>query len=436
MARGPYSLIQELLKIKIMKKLLSLFALLSFSLGSINAQMATVEVLDSANPVGGVTVFFYDSPTAWNNNTFPISSLSKDFTTFESTDANGEARFFIGNLANLDTFYYATKDCNGQIAWGAATPASINPGSNLQLPISCPPSACEAMVTVDTISGFLYIQGIAYRDSAYTTIPNNRVLHTYLINNRFYRSRLNVDPNYDTIMEPLRNISGNTITACYSRVDSLCAFTCDSIVLSSGGGGNPISCQANWFVDSVNSGRFQGQIILGENSTTSAGRIINWSWDFGDGTVINSRYPSHTYATTFGVYNVCLSVTAVAGNDTCVSTYCDSVGFDANGNLVFKNGANMTINVVDPATFSTTEFDLNSEFTLYPNPAKGPATLEWSEAVNVEELRVLSLNGQLMQHRSVSEAKRSLSIEALRPGMYLLEIRSSEGPLSLRLIVE
>lgn len=57
----------------------------------------------------------------------------------------------------------------------------------------------------------------------------------------------------------------------------------------------------------------------------SSMNATTWSWDFGDGSPINtSQNPMHTYSSP-GNYQVCLSV---SGDSTCnVNMYCDSVSF-------------------------------------------------------------------------------------------------------------
>ena len=45
-----------------------------------------------------------------------------------------------------------------------------------------------------------------------------------------------------------------------------------------------------------------------DTSTDSDGSVTSWSWNFGDGTVLSTRNPSHTYAAS-GTYSVTLTVT-------------------------------------------------------------------------------------------------------------------------------
>jgi len=420
-----------------MKKLLSLLAALALSASGLLAQNTlTVNVSDGSGPLEGVRVFFYNSPAAFGNS---FQTLSQNFSSLAYTNAQGDATYFIsGNIGQNDTIYWATNDCNGTMQWGAGTPASLAFSSfNVNLPVSCPPSRCDALVRTDTMAGLLIVQAFAMRDSAVGGVPGNRVLHSYIVDGQFYFKPSRGNSNYDSLMLPLSTFNTSAISVCYSRVDSVCPFICDSVVVgqSSGGGGNPnpITCNASFFPDSINSVLFQGQIVLGENSTTSRGTIIDYFWDFGDGTSINAQYPTHTYNSPTGVYNVCLTITAVDGVDTCVSTYCDSIGFDANGNPVFKGGSGFTINVVDPATFSAEEFTA-ADFSLYPNPAKDYATLSWEAGTKVKKIEVLTLNGQLV--RSIQADAQEIRINKLAPGAYIIRVQTPQNSVPLKLLVD
>ena len=53
----------------------------------------------------------------------------------------------------------------------------------------------------------------------------------------------------------------------------------------------------------------------------SRGNIVQWHWDFGDGSQSNEQFPVHRYERD-GVYTVCLDIQSA---DSCKSTYCDSV---------------------------------------------------------------------------------------------------------------
>lgn len=233
--------------------------------------------------------------------------------------------------------------------------------------------------------------------------------------------------------------SAGTYLACLNIVavlgaDTCSSFYCDTIVVGTGGGGNQHACMAGYMVDTLNSGLFQNQLIIWESSSSN-GTIIGYNWDFGDGTTINTQYPSHTYAVT-GVYPVCLTITSIQstaiGVDTCVSTFCDSIGFDANGNLVYKTG--FTINVIDPSTVGIDELLFNESLVMYPNPAKEKVNLSWDANLDVNSISVFSISGQQVQEVPVNGA--SAEIAGLPSGAYLVRVQSAQASKTLRLIIE
>jgi len=69
-----------------------------------------------------------------------------------------------------------------------------------------------------------------------------------------------------------------------------------------------------------------------------AEQIDSWQWDFGDGNNSSEQNPVHTYNAP-GTYNVCLSVHADLGEDTCVSTYCMDVEVQG-GSQTYNLGGN------------------------------------------------------------------------------------------------
>jgi len=223
-----------------------------------------------------------------------------------------------------------------------------------------------------------------------------------------------------------------TITAVLGS-DTCTGTYCDTLRI--GPGGTPLhNCQAGFGVDSLRSGLNQNQIAVWEGAGSN-GTIQSYTWDFGDGTVINRRYPTHTYASS-GVYQLCLSIVSTkntsAGTDTCYSTYCDSIGFDANGNLVFKNG--FTVNVLDPAQFSLGERLLHQSLSVYPNPSRGKIQLQWDERLKVDRIEIFTIAGKRI--RSWQPQDHTSVISQLSKGIYVLRVEAATAYKIERLIVE
>lgn len=77
-------------------------------------------------------------------------------------------------------------------------------------------------------------------------------------------------------------------------------------------------CEAGFtsYADSLNALHIHFQ-----DTSTPAGQIASWFWNFGDFTSATTADPWHTYATA-GAYPVCLTITTSTG---CTSTKCDSI---------------------------------------------------------------------------------------------------------------
>lgn len=514
--------------------LLSLFSVLSFSLAAQNSTV-TVTVNDSSGlPVHGVSVFFYTSTSQFFANGVANGPVIENFSGHAFTSGNGIATYNVWNPNPNDTVFWASMDCTGNVSWGAGVFNVMNPNLTGTLSLACVPGGCDAVLRVDSFSvpaGPMYYLVEAYplMEFSRTALPTN-IPSLWSINGVW--SSGFTAANYDSIMFNTNNFTA-PFNVTYARVDSFCtgqsvsfsggsnpvqltcnanfwadtlgqtatgyamAFRnnsttnggiinyhwdfgdgnstsgagqsnpihsyassglysvcltitavsgndtcsstyCDSSVFvpaGGNGGGSQITCNASYMVDTVNSGLFQNQLIIWESSYSN-GNVVSYSWDFGDGTTINTQYPSHTYANT-GVYGVCLTIVAIdsAGVDTCVSTFCDSIGFDANGNLVYKEGQNgFTINVVDPATVGVDELLLNESLAMYPNPAKGKVQLSWDASLDVQKVAVYTLNGQ--QVRAFEVNGSDLEISNLPAGAYLVRVETAEASKTLRLIAK
>lgn len=118
-----------------------------------------------------------------------------------------------------------------------------------------------------------------------------------------------------------------TICLIISDSNQACVDTyCDSIFVSSLGGSG---CNA-FFTSSTS-----GLVLTTNNQSTGFNPL--YSWDMGDGTVINGNSPTHTYSQA-GWYQVCVTLTDTAIN--CTSTYCDSIYVSLGCNAFFTSSAN------------------------------------------------------------------------------------------------
>tara|TARA_R110001592_G_scaffold243783_1_gene504875 strand:+ start:118635 stop:119894 length:1260 start_codon:yes stop_codon:yes gene_type:complete len=419
-----------------MKKLV-LLALMPFGFGSQAQGTLSVTLSNSGNTVPGTAVMYYNSVSAFFGNGYTNAPTYDRFNNVAYTNANGVVNFSLTNVTPSDTVFWATKDCSGTHVWSAGSISSSNPNITATLPLSCAPSDCDAVFKVDSFPNATgtqhFIQAFAMRQFSYTSLPANIPSNFFYYGNTGSGASLGFSSsNYDSLFVP--NTFSGSFTFCYSRVDSICTYSCDTINLGGSSSPSLVTCNPSYSVDTANSGLAQGQLILLENSSSN-GNIISYDWDFGDGTTISAQYPSHTY-NSIGVYGVCLTITAVdsTGIDTCVSTYCDSIGFDANGNLVYKGMTGFTINVIDPATIGLEDKVLESSLSLFPNPANDKAQLTWEASLDVQNVAVYSISGQkLIDYQPNTN---QVEISDLESGAYLVRVSSKTATKTLRLIIE
>jgi PKD repeat protein len=194
----------------------------------------------------------------------------------------------------------------------------------------------------------------------------------------------------------------------------------------------PPVCNASYYVDTASSGN--GNLVIYNNSAPAINNpnyTISYRWSFGDGDSSNLPFPSHTYANP-GAYVVCLGMFVTdTNNQTCSDYFCDTIGIDSLGNVIYKNASTgFTLNVLDPATISQKEYEL-AEVSLYPNPASDYITLEglpketrWS---------LISITGSKVAEGYLGAGKKALSISNVPDGLYILNL---EGAKNLKVQVK
>ncbi|MEA3443972.1 MAG: PKD domain-containing protein, partial [Bacteroidota bacterium] len=131
------------------------------------------------------------------------------------------------------------------------------------------------------------------------------------------------DGNTSTLQDPTHvYASAGFYQVCLDifTSDSCSSFFCDYILVGDSFPTN--NCQADFFYTNF-------QTPTGNNNTvefidysfSSAGTIVSWAWDFGDGNSSTLQDPTHVYASA-GFYQVCLEIFT---SDSCSSTYCENI---------------------------------------------------------------------------------------------------------------
>jgi PKD repeat protein len=345
-------------------------------------------------------------------------------TTLGSTSSNYDSIFFNSSVYPRGVnFCYARVDSSCTVTCDSL--------GNVSRGVIGGPVACNADFFVDSLGANATGLPYVFRDNS----TSNRTIISYDwdFGDSTFASSSTPVAQYHTYMA-----GGGSRGVCLTITSVFNGDTCVSTkchgVLLGGHNPNPIHCNAYYRVDSLNSVLLPRQLVLQELSSSN-GSIVDYSWDFGDGTIINAQYPSHNYNSA-GVYNVCLTTTALdsSGVDTCVSTYCDSIGFNANGNIVYKGMTGFTIKVIDPATVGLEDKVLESSLSLFPNPATEKAQLTWDASLDVQSVAVYSISGQkLIDFQPTSN---TAEISGLESGAYLVRVSSKKASKTLRLIIE
>jgi PKD repeat protein len=134
------------------------------------------------------------------------------------------------------------------------------------------------------------------------------------------------DGNYSNDMTPTHTYDFSDIyTVClsFTSPNGCAAFACDTLYAQ----GIDQGCKAYWeayadvYSDSVSPGNMSPVPNVFMFRDLSRGDVIQWKWDFGDGTVSDEQNPLHSYEKS-GIFNVCLEILT---SDNCLSTYCNTV---------------------------------------------------------------------------------------------------------------
>lgn len=79
---------------------------------------------------------------------------------------------------------------------------------------------------------------------------------------------------------------------------------------------------------------------------------------------------------------------------------------------------------------------LNSKISLYPNPGHGFVQLSGLEAGEKVSVSIVDGTGKLVRQQKVMPADPRVSLVGLKPGIYLLRIKTKEGHSSKNILVE
>ena len=154
-------------------------------------------------------------------------------------------------------------------------------------------------------------------------------------------------------------------------------------------------------------------------------------WSFGDGNESDEPNPTHIYDEV-GNYEVCLTVSQMIGNLLeCTSTYCDTLMIDMDG-LVRQQ---MVLNILFPGQTINAVAEQEKTLKVHPNPAADNFRV-LSEA-GIESVVARTMDGRWVG-RWLSNGRQTMEVpcNAWPTGAYVLEVRTSEGVMRSRVLVQ
>lgn len=213
--------------------------------------------------------------------------------------------------------------------------------------------------------------------------------------------------NKDTLFHTFYNTSSYKVCITISNCDtsySNCIFSSNT------------TCEARFKVSIDTANTFSG--IITDQSTAS--NSASYTWFFGDGDTSNSKTPTHVYPG-MGRYYLCLKVI----DGSCTSMYCDSIGFDASGNLT-QVSTPFSIKIVDKNGRSSIKNEFISKLNIYPNPFTNILFIK-NAAANINSITILNSLGKTIYHNTNILNENEIDLGKFTNGLYILQIVDVAG---------
>lgn len=383
------------------------------------------------------------SGTATPNQTFwvsaPASVMSNGIYKFQ-TDANGHFYDSIQVPSLPVTISFITYDCQGNAIYSSHTVTSNQNyvGDTAIVPCGLNAACQSYLMQLNNSTGSGLTLTLA--DSLVPNFPLSSALQ-YKFEWSFGDGTGTTNYGQWTASHTYAQAGTYTVCVIGSIIDSSFGniLLCQDTICMQFTVGNPASqnCHASYWVDTTTSAA--GNVFIWNNSTpayTNTAYSISYNWDFGDGTTSTQPYPVHNY-TSPGMYQVCLTITSVDSNSNiCTDTFCDSLGMDAQGNLLYKTGSTgFTLAVLDPATVGLQVHQM-TDVKIFPNPAKDEINVDLgNKAQGTISWSIYNLNGAIIQHGTKNSGSFKLDISKMAKGVYILSVTSGQVHSEEKLII-
>jgi hypothetical protein len=164
--------------------------------------------------------------------------------------------------------------------------------------------------------------------------------------------------------------------------------------------------------------------------SSGTGVICSYNWDFGDGNVSTLSNPTHTYAFPGG-YTVCLTITVCMYDNqgrlvmTCTDKICKDISVQQGGHQPVQLSIDQQLNKGQAAPGAL----------VIPNPATDNIQIR-IQGFDNPVVTIKDATGKQVGVAKM-EAKNALytfNVQSLRPGVYVVEVRSVNAIKSVRFV--
>ena len=83
---------------------------------------------------------------------------------------------------------------------------------------------------------------------------------------------------------------------------------------------------------------------------------------------------------------------------------------------------------------SSTSFDFNNHFVLYPNPAKETVSIQSKDGIGINSIEIYNNIGQMIL--STTNASNAIAISNLASGIYFVKVNTDKGTANTKFIKE
>lgn len=164
--------------------------------------------------------------------------------------------------------------------------------------------------------------------------------------------------------------------------------------------------------------------------------IIDYQWDFGDGTFGSGPNQIHHFPVVPGDYYVCLTITVQKPNgELCETTICKWIHVEP---CVPSDGGDEPTDPDQPEE-PILEKTIKSSLALFPNPAQSKVSVQgFTPQMKVNRVLILGIDGRQLQEIAVEKGADNveISLDKLNPGTYLIRVEGANAPVHLKLVKE